>query len=202
MHAILMHKWKVLLIVLLLSLAAYVLKRVPEPAVLISVGAVHYFPPEYRVDEFYINRHYFGSSSFDGFAGGGLCCMWLPEHWKPGITVDVSWAVSDWSLTPIEDKANFDRAKIRDVGMYRAKVPVEKYEEPNDLYVHFFDGGRVRVSPGISRFADRYAMKSEIEAAAQLATQGTKVTELLTPQDIAALNKEVEEHRKKYGDWR
>jgi hypothetical protein len=45
-------------------------------------------------------------------------------------------------------------------------------------------------------------MKSEIEAAAQLATQGTKVTELLTPQDIAALNKEVEEHRKKYGDWR
>jgi hypothetical protein len=185
----------------MISLAVKFLNDYEEPF-FVEVDAVHYFPPNYRVEEYYVNGHYYGNSGFDGRPGSGVCCVWLPERWKPGLMVDVSWAVSDWTLTPIDDKSHFDRTKIRDVGMYRARVPVEKYQEPGNLYIHFFDGGRVRVSPGILRFASQYATKSELEAVAKIATQGRSVTELLTPEDRAMLAKEVAERRKKYGDWR
>ncbi|WP_442030347.1 DUF3304 domain-containing protein [Pseudoduganella sp. RAF53_2] len=184
-----------------IPLAGCLLMREPDP-VLVSVDAVHYFPSEYRVDEFYIDHHYFGSSSFDGIAGSGLCCIAIPERWRPGLTVDVSWSVTDWTLTPIDDKAHFDAKKIRVVGLYRADVPVEKYEEADDLFVHFFEGGLIRVSPGIQRFDGPYASTSDIAAAAKFATKGRHVTELITKEDRAAIDKEVEEHRKKYGDWR
>lgn len=99
MHTLAKQKLSALLFLVLISLAMYSLKQEPE-AELVSVSAVHYFPAEYRVDEFYVNGHAYGSSSFDGFAVSGLCCVWLPKQWKPGITVDVSWSVSDWTRTP------------------------------------------------------------------------------------------------------
>lgn len=195
------HTWTALLFAILISLGMRFLKHDVE-AELVSVSAVHYFPVNYRIDEFYVNSHAYGSSSFDGLAGGGLCCAWLPKQWKPGITVDVSWSVTDWTRTPIDDKINFDAAKIRIVGMYRAKVIVEKYDQPDDLFIHFFDGGYVRVTTGIQRFGGPKSLLSEIASAKKLATKGRNVSELVTQEDRAAVKKEFEQHQNKYGDWR
>lgn len=102
----------------------------------------------------------------------------------------------------IDDRVNFDAAKIRLVGMYRATVPVEKYDRVDELFVHFFGGGYVRVTTGVQRFGGPNSSRSVIASAEELATKGRNVSELVTPEDRAAINNEFEQHRKKYGDWR
>lgn len=93
----------------------------------VSVAAAHYLPPNQRVDEFYVDRHDYGNTGFDGYA---VCCVRLPKNWRPGMEVDIRWAVSDWTESPFDDKVNFDLNKVKLVGVYRPKVPVERYEEP------------------------------------------------------------------------
>lgn len=186
--------------VVIAGVAYYVTRGAERTAV--SVVAVHYFPPQHRVDEFYVNSHYFSHSNFEGTADTGMCCVWLPARWHPGLVVDVSWAVSDWTLSPIENKENFDPKKIRVVGIYRAKVPVERYQSPSDLFVHFFEGGKVRVAPGIPELGDAYRSRPSILSAARVATQGKKVSEPFTAEDMSVIDKDVRADRKRYGDWR
>ncbi len=194
------HKGKFALAAIAVAGAAFLFPP-EEEKVLVNVVPVHYFPPEHRVDEFYINSFAYGHSSFDGFSNGGVCCVWIPARWRPGLMVDVSWAESDWTLSPIGDKEHFDREKIRDVGIYRANVPVERYAEPGELFVHFFDGGKVRVAPGIADLSF-YRSKSSIAAAENIATQGRPVREIFTSADRAVIEKRIREDKKRFGGWR
>ena len=198
MNVLLRHKWKIGLAVAGLAIAGYY-ATAEEDKVWVSVAGAHYFPPNHRVDEFYVNRGFFGNTSFDGYASMGSCCVWLPLRWRSGLQVEVRWVVGDWTNSPISDEANFDWNKLRLVGMYRAKVPVEPYEEPGDLFVHFFEGGKVRVVPGIRQFRDDSNLEASIVNAASKATAGVKIGALFTPQEEAENWKNAEEERRRGG---
>lgn len=194
------HKWKISIVVIVTASAAVLLAR-EEEKILVSVVPVHYFPPEHRVDEFYINSFYYSHSNFDGLPTSGICCIWIPEKWRSDLEVDVSWSASDWTLTPIDDKEHFNPKKIRIVGTYRAKVPVERYTEPGDLYVHFFDEGKVRVVSGVADLST-FRSKDSIAAAAGIATQGRPVSEVFTAKDMAVIEARIKEDKKRFGSWR
>lgn len=194
------HKLKISLVALVAISVAYFLTR-EEEKVVVSTVAVHYYPPHHRVDEFYIDSFYSGDSNFEGLADMGLCCVGIPTKWRPGIVVDVSWAVSDWSRSPAGG-TDHDPSKVRLVGIYRAKVPVERYRSAGDLFVHFFEGGKVRVAPGVPDLGDLSRSKPSIENAASKATQGRAVKEVFTPEDMAVIDKKIAEDRRRYGSWR
>lgn len=173
------NKWFLAILAAIVAIATY-FANIEEEKIWVSIAAAHYLPPHHRIDEFLVNHRDYGNSGFDGYAGMGACCVWLPLHWKPGLVVDVRWVVSDWSDSPIDDKENFDYGKVKLVGIYRAKVPVERYEVADDVFVHFFEDGKVRVAPGVRDFRDKRDMKRSKEMAARSAVVGQKVNEMYT----------------------
>lgn len=112
---------------------------------LASIIAVHHLGHDYDISEVLVNNT---DGGFAGREGGGaaiFCCIMIPSNWRPGLTVEVRWQVGDWSH---ENRAEVDAGNYQSLSikeMYIANVPVEKYDAPGDVYVHFFPRGRVRV---------------------------------------------------------
>ncbi|MET3134201.1 hypothetical protein AAKU55_004496 [Oxalobacteraceae bacterium GrIS 1.11] len=85
---------------------------------------------------------YIYSATVDGSGGGNMdrwgagvaniCCTSIPRVWHPGMKVLVRWNMPEGHTDIIKEKT----------------VEVEKYDEPGDIYMHFFpdDGVRVVVS--------------------------------------------------------
>lgn len=110
-----------------------------------SIIGVHHFGEGYLISDFYIDKYGAGGVQRSGGGGSIICCVILPLKWRPNLTTEIRWRVEDWTRANyIEiDAGNYE--SVTQKGMYIAKVAVEKYDEPHDLYVHFFPRGRVRV---------------------------------------------------------
>lgn len=70
-----------------------------------------------------------GGMSRWGAGGAEICCTSIPRVWHPGIKVKVYWDMPD-------GHTHIPKEKI---------VEVEKYDEPGDIYLHFFPNDEVRV---------------------------------------------------------
>ena len=82
---------------------------------------------------------YIYSASIDGQGGanmgrwgaghGDICCTSIPSVWHPGVNVLVRWDMPEGHEHIVKEKM----------------VEVEKYNEPGDIYMHFFPNGEIRV---------------------------------------------------------
>jgi hypothetical protein len=89
--------------------------------------------------------NYIYSASVNGAGGGGMtawgagmaniCCASIPRVWYPGMKVRVRWNMPVKGNDVIKEKI----------------VEVEKYDQPGDIYLHFFPNDEVRVVV-VSRF--------------------------------------------------
>lgn len=83
--------------------------------------------------------NYIYSASADGAGGGNMdrwgagnasvCCTSIPRIWYPGMKVRVRWNMPIHGNDVIKEKI----------------VNVEKYDEPGDIYLHFFPNDEIRV---------------------------------------------------------
>lgn len=83
--------------------------------------------------------NYIYSASVDGAGGGkmsawsaggaNICCTSIPRTWHPGMKVNVRWNMPIGRQSVIKEKI----------------VEVEKYDEPGDIYLHFFPNDEIRV---------------------------------------------------------
>ncbi|MCC7682698.1 DUF3304 domain-containing protein [Janthinobacterium sp. FW305-128] len=82
---------------------------------------------------------YIYSASVDGAGGGNMarwgaglaniCCTSIPRVWYPEMMVRVRWDMPEEHTHIVKEKM----------------VEVEKYDEPGDIYMHFFENDEVRV---------------------------------------------------------
>ena len=81
---------------------------------------------------FSVNGAFGGNAREYGGGNAGVCCVRLPEVYRPGLSVDIKYDLT------LEDgsKHNWKTQK---------GVPVEPYTEPGSLYVHFFKNDNIRV---------------------------------------------------------
>ena len=125
-------KWIIYLgTALLLSGCAFKASQVkeagPSPTATAQVGIVNH------------TGKYIYSASVDGAGGanmarwgaGGaeICCASIPRVWYPGMMVLVRWNMPEGHTDVVKEKI----------------VEVEKYDEPGDIYMHFFENDEVRV---------------------------------------------------------
>lgn len=79
-------------------------------------------------------------------SGGGskTCCIGVPKHWQPGVSVKVEWLMGD------------------DEKVHAKMVPVPRYDRGGSLSVHFLNGDRIKVfiTPYALWHAD-YPLKGE-----------------------------------------
>jgi hypothetical protein len=168
----------------------------------VDLTGIHHLGTNFKIDRFYVNGIYGGNVGWEGGGGRETCCVELPSKWRPGLTVMVRWGISDWSH---ENAAETDQGNYRSVlpgGRYRAVIPVEKYDVPEHLYVHFFAGGKARV---VSSFAGKgiyHPIADDDPAAADHATLGTRVSELFSAEELAEIRRKADANKKWFGDWR
>ena len=154
------------------------------------IGA-HHMTSNFNIMEFFVNDHSGSNVGREG-EGGHVCCVMLPWEWRPDLTVEVRWVVGDWSKEVLSEFEKGNYSSIAVEGIYIAQVPVEPYEESGSLYVHFFEGGKVRMVTSDTGPANpRHPILRNDPNAISKATQGRRIPQIYT----AAENEEL---RKKY----
>lgn len=99
-----------------------------EKTVGVTLTGLDHLDADLSIQNFSVN----GVSGHQAGGGGrSVCCVSLPEVWRPDLKVNVRWAVTDWKR-----KVYSEHERI---------VPVERYDEVGMLYVHFLRDGTVRV---------------------------------------------------------
>lgn len=134
---------------------------------------VQHLGRNYTVTDVYVNGHMAGGAGRLGGGGAMNCCVLLPGTWRPSLVATVTWTVLDWrNENPVETKAGTFRS-ISTVGTYIAEVPIEHYDAPETLYIHFFADGKVRaVASFYGPFNERHPISAS-PTEAQLAKAGT-----------------------------
>ncbi|BDU15129.1 DUF3304 domain-containing protein [Lysobacter auxotrophicus] len=94
----------------------------------VSLTGIDHLADHLSVQEFSVD----GASGAQAGKGGRItCCAKLPNRWRPGLTVEVRWNVTNWRDCTGEEHVR--------------RVPVEPYELADHMYVHFLAGGNVKV---------------------------------------------------------
>ncbi|QJD90292.1 DUF3304 domain-containing protein [Duganella dendranthematis] len=155
-----------------------------------GITGVQHLGNGYLISSFYVDKYGGDSVGRDGGGGSIVCCAMLPLKWRPGLAVEVRWRVEDWTR---ENRAEIDAGNYQSVtekGVYIAKVPIEQYDEPHDLYVHFFPRGRVRV------LSTKYSVSSPVHPVlfgqregGLLATAGLPIRAIFSPSELAEISK-------------
>ena len=100
----------------------------PDEVVGVPLTGIDHLADHLSVQNFYVD----GTPGAQAGKGGSLhCCVGLPRVWRPGLTVEVRWNVTNWRDCTGED--------------FVRRVPVERYDPLSQIWVHFLANGSVRV---------------------------------------------------------
>ncbi|GAA3927251.1 hypothetical protein GCM10022229_21720 [Luteimonas lutimaris] len=103
--------------------------RLPQDEMVgVGITGIDHLPDHLSIQDFWVNGY---NAAQAGKGGSTVCCAMLPARWRPGLTVQVRWGITNW-----RDKT---------YSMHEATVPVEHYDEVGRLWVHFLKDGSVRV---------------------------------------------------------
>jgi len=162
---------------------------------LLAVGmiGVQHIGDQFNISEFYVDGQWAGSAGREGGGGGNVCCVMLPMKWHPGLIVEIRWSIADWSNEKkVETKAgNYQSIVWKN---YKAVVPIEKYESAEDLYVHFFAGGKVRaVSSIFGSEGNGHPIQREDTKATVRAITGHLLDSLFSAAELAEMKRKNSE---------
>jgi hypothetical protein len=141
---------------------------------LVDLSGVSNLGSDYNITGFFMNNKYYGTVG-RGIGGGTDCCIGIPTNWRPDMKIIVQWTVSVWDEN-LQPNASGGYAAPKVIGVYRAAVPVEKYDRPGTLYIHFFQGGKTRiVSSEFGALSAKHPILLNDPRASSTATQGEKI---------------------------
>lgn len=99
----------------------------PEPVVPVPITGLDHLADHLSIQQFSVNGQ---GGAQAGKGGSHVCCVNLPAKWRPGLTVNVAWGVTNWP------------AKV--YSLHERDVAVDKYDEVGNLYIHFLRDGSVK----------------------------------------------------------
>ncbi|TFW32109.1 DUF3304 domain-containing protein [Massilia horti] len=192
-----LRRWRLLLLLLaVVSIGGYAAYTsiTKEEFMPDSIGGVHHMGEKFYISDFFVNG-YSGSKVGRGGGGGSLvCCVAIPKKWRPGLTADVRWEVLYFS----DDEPGVPKLEA----MYRAEVPVEKYDETGNFWVHFYPNGRIRIVVSNNGPGGHHPILNDNPDEVLRATVGVKINTLFTDEEVEAATRKEEKRRKNHGDWR
>lgn len=144
-----------------------------EGEVSVAVNGVNHMGPRYSISEFYIDGSAFGNVGPDGGGGSAVCCALLPKSWRPGLSVELRWEVAD-------------HLNRRNTPYKAVAVPIEKYDDPEDIVVHFFRDRSIRViSSSWSVSSANHPIAWGVSDGGTLATKGRALPESFSHEELA-----------------
>ena len=99
--------------------------------------------------------------------GGGVCCVMIPDKWRPGLIAHIEWEVdpnADERIPMKKEGFEFEPEAIaKHVAKYRqysADISIPKYDQSAGISVHFLPCHQVKVYAGESSYgASNYPIK-------------------------------------------
>ncbi|HEK1721343.1 TPA: DUF3304 domain-containing protein [Proteus mirabilis] len=122
---------------------AFSLAPKPQP---LAAGIQGFNHTQYSITGFTINEGY-------GSIGGTVCCVLLPEQWRPDLVAHIEWDKLDKSkLSPspdfdqVEAYNRWEKELDRYTTYHEAWVPIPQYDEPCSVKVHFLPCNEVKIT--------------------------------------------------------
>jgi hypothetical protein len=172
--------------------------------VAVDIDGMQHMGPNFNIAQFFLDGVNGFNVGREGGGGSSVCCVLLPREWRPGLSVDLRWGINDWSEEiPAEISAG-NYGSVTSGGVYRARVPVEKYDATGTVIVHFFAGGKARVVVGLPGPDElSRAILPDDSRAADVATVGQRFEDLFSKEERDAMHRREDERKRKFGgDWR
>lgn len=169
------HKGKATLLIGALLIGIFFWLKKPD-TIGVAVNGVNHMRDGNSIGEYYIDGGAMGPIGAEGGGGRLICCVLLPEVWRPGLQVELRWAVVDHGI----------RKRVP----YKAQVPVEKYTEPGELVVHFFRDRSARVvSSNYDVLSSSHPVAWSAVDGGAFATKGQRIAELFTSDELDQLER-------------
>lgn len=113
---------------------------------MLGAGLQGYNHTQYSITGFSINEGY-------GSIGGTVCCVMLPEKWRPNLVAHIKWEKLDKSkisqapkFSQIEAYNRWEKELDRHTTYHEAWVPIPQYDEPCSVKVHFLPCDEVKIT--------------------------------------------------------
>jgi hypothetical protein len=94
----------------------------------VGITGIDHLADHVSVQDFWVNGY---NAAQAGKGGRTVCCASLPKRWHHALKVQVRWDVADW--------------RTGRWSCYVSDVPVARYTEAGQLWVHFLPDGQVKV---------------------------------------------------------
>ncbi|MGR7071482.1 DUF3304 domain-containing protein [Klebsiella aerogenes] len=113
------------------------------------------------------NVNWFSVNGYHATLNGNVCCVMIPDRWRPGMTAHIEWEVDPNPAENIKkktkgfgyDPAAYAKHKAKYL-RYSADVPIPQYKESAGINVHFLPCHQVKIYAGIAGYgADVYSIK-------------------------------------------
>ena len=99
----------------------------------VGITGIDHLADHLSIQDFWVDGY---NAAQAGKGGSLVCCATIPRVWRPGILIKVRWSILDWT----KSRGTF----------HEAVVPLEQYDEPGTLWIHFLADGSVRaISSGV-----------------------------------------------------
>ncbi|WYW98175.1 DUF3304 domain-containing protein [Proteus vulgaris] len=113
---------------------------------MLGAGLQGYNHTQYSITAFSINEGY-------GSIGGTVCCVMLPEKWRPNLIAHIKWEKLDKSkisqapkFSQLEAYNRWEKELDRYTTYHEAWVPIPQYDEPCSVKVHFLPCDEVKIT--------------------------------------------------------
>ncbi|MEQ5324900.1 DUF3304 domain-containing protein [Proteus sp. fly-1008] len=113
---------------------------------MLGAGLQGYNHTQFEISGFSINEGY-------GSIGGTVCCVMLPEKWRPNLIAHIQWKKVDTTKFPpapkfsqVEAYNRWEKELDRYTTYHEAWVPIPQYDEPCSVKVHFLPCDEVKIT--------------------------------------------------------
>ncbi|WOO50938.1 DUF3304 domain-containing protein [Hafnia alvei] len=125
----------------------------PENSIL-GAGLQGYNHTQFEISGFSINEGY-------GSIGGTVCCVMIPEKWRPNLIAHIQWKKVDTTKFPpapdfdqVEAYNRWEKELDRYTTYHEAWVPIPQYDEPCSVKVHFLPCNEVKITTSCYSYHD------------------------------------------------
>ncbi|MDU9366940.1 MULTISPECIES: DUF3304 domain-containing protein [Klebsiella] len=115
------------------------------------------------------NVNWFSVNGYHATLNGNVCCVMIPDQWRPGMTAHIEWEVDPnpkAHLPPLGTDA-YNKAYLQHKAKYlrySADVPIPQYKESAGINVHFLPCHQVKIYAGVAGYgAYSYPIKEPLD---------------------------------------
>lgn len=134
-------------IVIVMAIFAFVFERqigefLHGQKIPVCVVVRHHMDAACKIEALYLNDKKIIDAR-KGADAGDLCCSEIPRKWDPDYQVALRWQVKQIDAGAKEASGRVAYAKT-----YQVFMPIEKYKKTEDVCIHIFPKGKVRMLTG------------------------------------------------------